>query len=138
MQVYLVMREEEMPAADSLFLRDGFSGEAFLLAPFWLLYHTLWLPTLAYVLALIAIALLNVGFGGFLVLLMALHGFFGMEGQAMRAAELAKRGYRLREVVAADTLDDAELRYFTDMAPAPARPAPPAMPWGVPDQGDQP
>jgi len=136
MQVFLVMRDEEMPAADSLFLRDGFSGGAFLLAPFWLLRHGLWLPLLGYVLAVIGIALLSVGLEGAVILLLALHAFFGLEGQAMRIADLTKRGYAVRSIVAGDELDDAELRYFTDLALAPPRPSP--APWGAPAEGDRP
>jgi hypothetical protein len=136
MQVYLVMRDAEMPAADSLFLRDGFSGTAFLLAPLWLAFHRLWLPVLAYVLAAIGIMLLHVGPAGILCLFLALHAFFGLEGQAMRVADLDKRGYAVAEIVTGDTLDDAELRYFSDLAPA--RAAPPAAPWGTPSPDGQP
>jgi hypothetical protein len=138
MQVFLVMRDEEMPAADSLFLRDGFSGAAFLFAPFWLAVHRLWLPALAYVLAAVGISHLHVGPAGLLCLFLALHAFFGLEGQAMRAADLGKRGYALTEIVAGDTLDDAELRYFAAPPPAQPRRAPPPSPWSAPQQGGQP
>ena len=104
----------EQRLEQAVFLRDGFSWLGFLVPPLWLLWHRLWLEA---VLAFLAMALFS-GLGealslpvagGLLGLLVSL--YVGLEGQAMRAAALRRRGWQDWGVVEADRADTADLRY---------------------------
>ncbi|MBR2692182.1 MAG: DUF2628 domain-containing protein [Aquamicrobium sp.] len=95
-------------------IRDGFSWLAFILPPFWLLWHRLWF---AAVLAFIVLGALSfVGesqglavAGSLLTLLVSL--VVGFEGAALRAAALRRAGWTEWGVVEAENLADAETRY---------------------------
>lgn len=118
MAVYVVM---EPPGrghdADAIFVRDGFAWLGFLVPPLWLLWHQLWIEA---VLAFVAIGFLSAlgetfGFvlaGSLLIFLVML--YVGLEGQALRIAALARRGWRQWGVVVADDLDDADARYAVE------------------------
>ncbi len=98
------------------FVRDGFYGWAFLLAPLWLLWHRLWLVFLAY--AVVAVALegilivLAVPTSGQLLAALAFMILVGTEGGTLRRFGLARRHFRLVGVVVGDDLETAERRFF--------------------------
>src|SRR5438876_10849371 len=89
---------ESAPAPERfVFVRDGFSFWAFLLAPLWMLWHRLWLVFLGY--CVLAIALqaglqaIGASFGvrltaGALLALLA-----GLEAARLRRSTLAGRGW---------------------------------------------
>lgn len=115
---YVILRHEDAappggrPAV--LTIRDGFSLLAFLFSLFWLLWHRLWIAALAVLAASVVLALLTrdpqwalLG----LPLNLLLGAFVGLEGQGWRIGAARLRGYRLADIVDADTRDEAELRF---------------------------
>jgi len=122
MAVYTV-HEPSRHSADALadaercvFVRDGFSWWAFLLAPLWMLWHRMWLVLLAYI-ALAAV--LDAGLAAlgassaaitFVGLLLAL--LVGLEASTLRRFTLRRRGWQSVGVVSGEDLEDAERRFF--------------------------
>ena len=77
------------------FVRDGFHFWAFLLAPFWMLRHRMWVELVVYLLLVggITFALTRLGLeelaGSWVALLLAL--LIGMEAPSLRRWKLARR-----------------------------------------------
>ena len=126
-----------------VFVRDGFHFWAFLLTPFWLLRHRLWLEFIAYLLLVggVTFALRRLGIevtaGGWVGLLIAV--LVGIEASSLRRWKLARRKFEQVGVVVADDLEMAERRFFDgwvaqDERPAPAftPSAPPPSPFSAP------
>ena len=134
-----------------VFVRDGFSWWAFLLTPFWMLRHRLWLALLVYVLisAAVDVGLRALGASVFTMVLAGLliSLLVGLEAGSLRRFKLTCRRWRNIGVVTGDDLEDAERRFFdawirqtsARRPPSPpsappsgaAAPAPPAAPSGV-------
>ncbi len=99
-----------------VFVRDGFYGWAFLLAPLWMLRHRLWLVLLLYIVAVVIlqVALLAVGASGTAQFLAALAVaiLVGIEGGTLRRWTLGRRRWRNVGVVVGDDRDTAERRFF--------------------------
>lgn len=96
------------------FIREGVDLLALLVPLLWLLWHRLWLPLLVYI-ALV----LTIGLAGrvisepAVILLSSLPGIYlFIEGRELVRARLARAGWQLKDVVEADNLAEAELRYF--------------------------
>jgi uncharacterized protein DUF2628 len=114
------------------FVRDGFHFWAFLLAPFWMLRHRMWLEFIVYLLLVggLTFALRRLGIeeaaGVWVALLLAI--LIGMEAPSLRRWKLARRGFESRGVVVADELEMAERRFFDGWmageAPPPASTTP--------------
>jgi hypothetical protein len=117
-----------------VFVRDGFSWPAFLIAPLWMLRHRLWLALIVYlvVVAALGAAFRALGAGdalGAVSFLVAL--LVGFEASSLRRYGLARRGWTNIGVVVGDDLESAERRFFDAWVAAPVRrPAapPPAGP----------
>jgi hypothetical protein len=99
-----------------VFVRDGFSFWAFLLAPLWMLRHWLWLVFIGYVLVTIAlqVALGLIGSSATVmtavgVLLALLVGF---EAATLRRFTLARRRWKNIGIVVGDDAETAERRFF--------------------------
>lgn len=99
-----------------VFVRDGFSFWAFLLAPLWMLRHRLWLVLLGYVvvtvalqvgLRLIGASAAVVTLAGVLVALLV-----GFEAATLRRFTLARRGWKNVGIVVGDDVESAERRFF--------------------------
>jgi len=134
-----------------VFVRDGFSWWAFLLTPFWMLGHRLWLELLIYLLisAAVDVGLRALGASVFTMVLAALSISLlaGLEAGTLRRFKLTRRHWRNIGVVTGDDLEDAERRFFDAwIRQTPARrpasppsappsgataPTPPAAPSGV-------
>ena len=135
-----------------VFVRDGFSWWAFLLTPFWMLRHRLWLALAIYLLLSAALdaALRTLGASVFTLVLTGLliSLLVGLEASTLRRFKLARYDWRNIGVVSGDDLEDAERRFFDRwIRQAPARrpasptsastspsatpPAPPPAPSGV-------
>ena len=138
MRFYTVHLPEGDQGAESgtldraVLVREGFNWLAFFFAPFWALAEGLWLaavPLIA-VLAAIVVVPLVLGLEPLLPAVLGL-GYAvlsGMSANDLRRAGLAKRGYRLVEVVAAPSRAQALIRYAEAMTPAPVQqPAPAAV-----------
>jgi Protein of unknown function (DUF2628) len=110
-------RDESAPDPERLvFVRDGFSFWAFLLAPLWMLWHRLWLVLIGYVLITIALQVVLPALGaaatvsfavGTLVSLLV-----GFEAATLRRFGLARRRFRNVGIVVGDDLEAAERRFF--------------------------
>jgi hypothetical protein len=99
-----------------VFVRDGFSFWAFLLAPFWLLRYRLWLAFIGYVIVAIAlqIALRWIGVSPTVtVIVAALFSLLvGFEAATLRRFTLSRRGWRNVGLVVGDDIESAEHRFF--------------------------
>jgi hypothetical protein len=122
MSVYTVY-QPPLQAADDLsvtdryvFVRDGFSWWAFLLTPFWMLRHRLWLVLTVYVLVLVVIdaALHALGASTFAIIMVGalISLFVGLEGGTLRRVTLSGRGWRNVGVVSGHDAEEAERRFF--------------------------
>jgi hypothetical protein len=122
MSVYAV-HEPPPRGADALvqaerlvFVRDGFYWWAFLLTPFWMLRHRLWLVLVIYLVAIavldavlfrLGVSALAITIVGLLISLLA-----GFEAGTLRRVTLRRRGWRDLGIVSGDDLEDAERRFF--------------------------
>jgi hypothetical protein len=118
-----------------VFIRDGFSWWAFLLTPFWMLRHRLWLALVIYLLVSAAIdgGLRALGASVFTMILVGLliSLLAGLEAGTLRRFGLARRRWRNIGVVTGDDVQDAERRFFDAwirQAPARRPPSPPSTP----------
>jgi hypothetical protein len=151
MPVYTVheppRRDDELLAhtARFQFVRDGFHFWAFLLAPFWMLRHRLWLEFIVYLLLIagVTFALRRLGVaesaGGAVAFLLAI--LIGIEASSLRRWKLSRRGYENLGVVVADDQDIAERRFFDGWIGDTGRlatPSPPTSPPAAPSPFDRP
>lgn len=114
-----------------VFVRDGFHVWAFVLAPFWLLAHRLWLVLLGYLVVSVVLGLVLVLFGvsaqvqlpaSLLVALLV-----GFEAATLWRWTLGRRGWKTLGFVVGEDREIAERRFYaawTNRAATP--PAPPA------------
>ena len=99
-----------------VFVRDGFSFWAFLLAPWWMLRHRLWLALVCYVILAVAlsVALRLIGTSAAVTIIAgALFSLLvGFEAATLRRFGLARRGWRNVGIVVGDDVESAERRFF--------------------------
>ena|SRR5690348_9155228 len=132
-------RDGEAPSSPErfAFVRDGFHGWAFLLAPLWLIARRQWLALVLYVAVSAAVASMLVLLGasasaqGIAAFCIAL--LIGFEASTIRRWTLTRRGWATLGFVVGEDQDVAERRFFTQWAaggsklpepPVPATPAP--------------
>ncbi|HLH12916.1 MAG TPA: DUF2628 domain-containing protein [Methylovirgula sp.] len=124
----------------AVFVPEGFSRAAFFLGPLWLAWNRLWLEFFAWIVAFLllasgAIPYISSGTAFFIALLLEI--LLGLEANNLRRGDFARRGFRLIDVAAGATRDDAERGFYRRAcAPAPAasdeKPPPlPAVPPGA-------
>lgn len=112
-----VRTADPLPDAERIvFVRDGFSFWAFLLAPLWMLWHRMWLVLAGYVVVAAALETPLTIFGGsqaaasvvglFIALLV------GLEASTLRRFTLRRRGWKNVGIVSGDDAEDAERRFF--------------------------
>jgi hypothetical protein len=127
-----------------VFVRDGFSFWAFLLAPLWMLWHRLWLVFVIYVVVTVGIQNAmhygGVGAAGGALAALLIAFLVGAEASTLRRFTLDRRGYRQVGVVGGTNAEAAERRFFdawtnagsgkssTPSVSPPAPPVPPPMP----------
>jgi len=116
-----------------VFVRDGFYWWAFLLTPFWMLRHRLWLVLAIYLVVTAALDTAMHGVGASAVVIALVGGLIslllGFEASSLRRFTLRRRGWRNIGLVGGDSLEDAERRFFDSWvrnAPARGRAPPPA------------
>jgi hypothetical protein len=99
-----------------VFVRDGFSFWAFLLAPWWMLRHRLWLALVCYVILAVAlsVALRLIGTSATVAVIAgALFSLLvGFEAATLRRFGLARRGWRNVGIVVGDDVESTERRFF--------------------------
>src|SRR6266550_7760186 len=134
---------ESAPAPERfVFVRDGFSFWAFLLAPLWMLRHRLWLAFTGYVIVAIglqvALRLVGASTGVTVTVAALLSLLVGFEAATLRRFTLSRRGWKNVGIVVGDDLESAERRFFdawvnkrsverANLEPAASPPA-----WGAP------
>jgi Protein of unknown function (DUF2628) len=121
-------------AARMVFVRDGFSFWAFLLAPIWMLWHRMWLVLLGYVVIVggIDAVLAAVGASGVAISVVGLFIslLVGLEASTLRRLSLWRRRFRNVGVVSGADREDAERRFFAIWLAEPR--LPPAIPPSLP------
>ena len=99
-----------------VFVRDGFSWGAFLLAPLWMLRHRLWLAFTGYVIVAIglqvALRLVGASTGVTVTVAVLLSLLVGFEAATLRRFTLSRRGWKNVGIVVGDDLESAERRFF--------------------------
>ncbi len=108
---------ESAPAPERfVFVRDGFSFWAFLLAPLWMLRHRLWLAFTGYVIVAIglqvALRLVGASTGVTVTVAVLLSLLVGFEAATLRRFTLSRRGWKNVGIVVGDDLESAERRFF--------------------------
>lgn len=114
------------------FVRDGFSGWAFLFGPLFLARHRAWLAAAAWLVLVLGgaaiAAALDWPVGARVLLALVIQLFLGLEGNSLRRDALRRRGYDLADVVAGTGREHGELLFFRGRddraAPSPAAPVP--------------
>lgn len=139
MASYIVLEPEGMAtkkAEQAILIRDGFAFLAFIAPPIWFAWHRMWLETLAFLAAILALAALGMisGYGTLSLLLsLLLSLFIGFEAQGLRVAVLRRRGWSVWGVVESKDRGEAELRYASEVEvperhSAAAQPSVPTVP----------
>jgi hypothetical protein len=99
-----------------VFVRDGFSIWAFLLAPLWMLRHRLWLAFVGYVIVIVMLSfgLRAIGTSATLanIVTVLVSLLVGFEAATLRRFGLARRGWSNVGIVVGDDLESAERRFF--------------------------
>ena len=109
-----------IPGEEPILLKEGFCWPAFFFSFLWALWHRLWLVALLLVLASAALEAVMSQFGandtlrGAVTLGVAV--FVGATANDWRRRGLAKKGYRLTDIVAAGD-EDAACRRWGDAQP---------------------
>ena len=108
---------ESTPDPDRfVFVRDGFSFLAFLLAPLWMLRHRLWLVFVGYVIVAVALQvglrLIGASPGVIITVSFLLALLVGFEAATLRRFTLSRRRWNNVGVVVGDDLESAERRFF--------------------------
>lgn len=102
---------------DAILVKQGFSWPAFLFGPLWLLCKRMWIVLLLFVAlagGVTALGVANRVPDDVVTLLgLGLHLLLGFEGNELYRWTLARRRYRERAVVAAESRLAAERRYFS-------------------------
>lgn len=132
---------DRLDRADALvFVKDGFSWGAAVLAPLWMLAHRLWWPLLGYIALSGAFELFRWGTGfdqrWIVLATVALNLLVGFEADTLKRWALEKRGWRTLASVSGRTVDECERRFFEAWLPgqpiiAPAAASAPARRWPV-------
>jgi hypothetical protein len=147
MRIYTVHEPPDPPAdridraASLVFVKDGFSWTAALLAPFWMLANRLWWPLLGYVIlsGIIELVRLVAGLdpGLAATAVIALHLLIGLEAGTLRRWRLERAGWRWLGSVSGRSALECERRFYdgwlpTEPAMAPASSASPPPRAGPP------
>jgi hypothetical protein len=118
MRIYTVHMKPGAAHAEErpVFVKEGFNFYALFLTFFWALYHRLWiLALLIFGFNLLLVSMLknhvlsapSVG-----ILHLAMHVLVGLFANDWLRAGLARRGYIIADIAAADSMLRAEQRYF--------------------------
>jgi len=108
---------DPLPDAERIvFVRDGFSFWAFLVAPIWMLWHRMWLVLLGYVVVLgavdTALAVIGASRTAMSVVGLFIALLIGLEASTLRRFSLRRRRFRNVGVVSGADREDAERRFF--------------------------
>jgi hypothetical protein len=134
-------RETSVDPERLVFVRDGFHFWAFLLAPFWLLWHRLWLALVLWV-VVFGVAEIGLRYAGVrgsahVAVLALIALLVGLEASSLRRWTLVLHGWKNIGIVVGDNLESAERRFLAEWientsAPAAARASAPGAPMRMP------
>ena len=113
--VYLPPQGDTSDQIDTFRLvSEGKSTFALIFPPFWLAFHRLWLPLLAYAVVALAIAMFAATYPVTPALyLSVLPGLYLLlEGNTLIAAKLERLGWQFAGVVDGQTQEEAEIRFI--------------------------
>lgn len=109
--------ERPLAAGQAVYVREGFSWGAFLIAPLWCLWRRSWLGLALWIVALAVIAGLgrhwNVNEAAQAAAVFVVHLLFGWEAAQLHRRSLRRRGYRAMDIVAADRKSEAEMVFVS-------------------------
>lgn len=113
---------ERIDRAESLvFVKDGFSIIAFVVAPIWLLANRMWLVLFGYVVAFAALELVLSAFGaseaGRRAVMLGLNLLVGFEADSLRRWTLERKGWTLIGTVTGDNEAVCERRFLENWLP---------------------
>ena len=98
------------------YVHDGFSRWAFLLTPFWMLWHRLWLALIVYLVVVagvdVLLRALGASWAAYAIVDFSISLLVGLEASTLRRFKLARRRWHNVGVVTGDRLEDAERRFF--------------------------
>jgi hypothetical protein len=124
-----------------LFVRDGFHGWAFILAPLWLLMHRLWLAFVIYVVVYgaisVGLAVLHVSASVQLIVGVLIALLMGFEASSIWRWTLARRRWATLGFVVGEDVEMAERRFYAEWgkraaAVPPSPPTPPETQYTTP------
>lgn len=117
MKIYNVFAKPKNKTLDALkIVPEGFNFSAFFFNVLWLLYYQLW--DFFIVINLILLCIINLAeyeviSPNFLpVVTLTIAVLLGAFGNDIASKELKKKGYKLAEVIAATSIDEAELKFL--------------------------
>ncbi len=105
------------------FIPDRFSWIAFIFSPFYLLWHRMWLPLIAYMAITVGleVAALQLNIAAPSIAAFAVSVLLGFEASALRRWSLEGKGWRMMDVASGNDREEAELRFFhRQLTPKPA------------------
>jgi hypothetical protein len=118
MKIYTVHIKPGMVAAQQkpLFIKEGFNFWALMFTILWTLYNKLWLPSLfIFLFNMVLVGMMHskmLSLPSAVVVDIGFHLIIGFLANDWLRAKLARRGYVMSDISAADTLLRAEQRYF--------------------------
>ena len=115
-------RSNDRKAEDAIFVPDAFCWGGFILTGFWVLWNRMWIVSSIVIAVLFLGTALPAGLQ-FLVNV-GVSVFLGLHGHDLLGWTLKRRGFSEIGLSAGSTLEEAELRFYTDGVSAPSLPAP--------------
>jgi len=117
MALYSVHIRSRADDRDAVLVREGFSVPAFVFTVAWALWHRLWLVAagVATLFAVFGLAFQLMALNPLLqsVLTISFSFVLGSEASRLRRWTLRRAGYHNAGLTAGDSMEEAELRYFT-------------------------
>jgi hypothetical protein len=110
--------DPEWEAEHMVFIKDGFSLMALLVPVLWLFWHRMWLPLLAYLVYMVALSSVELGFGNLVstVIAAGLGILFALEANNLRRWSLGAKGWRTVGEAVGRNRNEAEFLFFRDWA----------------------
>jgi Protein of unknown function (DUF2628) len=121
MPVYTVhaptANDADLSATDKfVFVRDGFHVWAMIFGPLWLVWNRLWLATIGWIIAVVALDLVLVKLGVGRMGIFGANGLvailMGLEAASLQRWTLSRRNWRQLDTVVGDDEEAAERRFF--------------------------
>ena len=116
-------QSDRLDRADELqFVKDGFSWITALCPPVGFMMQRLWLPAIAYLVAIVALValfmMLGIGDGWLGLIVMALNLYLGFESSSLRRWSLDRAGWTTLGSVNGSNLADCERRFLEGWLPS--------------------